>query len=148
MILSHTYTQVHWQDHTLPVLMLLGHTCTWSIGYLNQTQSLVDSTTTYGCTVSDCSRVTYTPTPSPNSHSSLSCALRFLGFYRSTSKRLTTSSVESVYRNFSSMYDDQPSVWGVLTSSRFISLSFITLTPSHFLSLTLAFSIIINTNHV
>jgi hypothetical protein len=90
-------------------------------------------------------RVVYTPTPSPWSHSSLSCTLRFLGFYISTSKRLTTSSTESLSRNLtSSMYDTQPSVWGALTSSIFISLSFITPTPSHFLSLGLAFSVMIN----
>ena len=53
----------------------------------------------YGYSVSDCSRVAYTPTPSPCSHSSLSCALRFLGFCSSTSKRLTTSSAESMYSN-------------------------------------------------
>ena len=39
------------------------------------------------------------------SHSSLSCALRFLGFCGCTSKRLATSSAESMYRNFSSVYD-------------------------------------------
>ncbi len=51
------------------------------------------------------------PQPSRFSHSSLSCTLRFLGFCSSTSKRLTTSSEESMYRNLtSSMYDDQPSV--------------------------------------
>ena len=33
-----------------------------------------------------------------------------------------------------------------MTSSSFISLSFITPTPSHFLSLTLVFSVIINNN--
>ncbi len=44
------------------------------------------------------------------------------------------------------MYDAQPSVWGALTSSSFISLSFITPTPFHFLSLPLVFSVIINKN--
>ena len=87
-------------------------------------------------------RVTYTPTPSPTSHLSLSCVFRFLGFSISTSKRFTTSSVESMYRN--SIHDDQPSVWGSLTSSSFISLSFITPTPSHFISLTLTFSVVTN----
>ena len=32
----------------------------------------------YGCSVSHCISVGYTPTPSPSSHSSLSCDLRFL----------------------------------------------------------------------
>ena len=50
----------------------------------------------------------------------------------------------SMYSN--SMYDAQPSVWGTLTSSSFISLSFITPTPSHFLSVVLAFSVTINNN--
>ena len=67
-----------------------------------------------------------------------SLALRLLGFYSSLRLLL----VESMYTN--SMYDDQPSVWGDLTSSRFISLSFITPTPSHLLSLALVFSVIIN----
>ena len=66
---------------------------------------------------------------------------RFLQLYL----KETTSSVESMYLT-SRMYDAQPSVWGVLTSSIFISLSFITPTPSHFLSLTLTFSVIINNN--
>ena len=43
-----------------------------------------------------------------------------------------------------SVYDDQPSVWGVFTSSIFISLSFITPRPFHFLSTVLVFSVIIN----
>jgi hypothetical protein len=43
-----------------------------------------------------------------------------------------------------SMDDAQRSVWGSLTSSRFSSLSFITPTPSYFLSLALVFSVIIN----
>jgi hypothetical protein len=43
-----------------------------------------------------------------------------------------------------SMDDAPPSVWGTLTSSSFISLSFITPTPSHFLSLSLDFSVIVN----
>ncbi len=90
------------------------------------------------CTVSDCSRVSYTPTPSPCSHVSPSLPLRFLGFYSS----LRFLRVESMYTN--SMYDAQPSVWGALTSSRFISLFFITPTPCHLLSLTLTFSVIIN----
>ena len=65
---------------------------------------------------------------SKSNHTPLSCPLRFLGFCRSTSKRFTTSSVESMYRNLiSSMYDTPPSVWGSLTSSRFSSLSFITI---------------------
>jgi hypothetical protein len=42
------------------------------------------------------------------------------------------------------MYDTPPSVCGSLTSSNFNSLSFITPTLSHFLSLTLSFSVIIN----
>jgi hypothetical protein len=46
------------------------------------------------------------------------------------------------------MCDAQPSVWGVLTSSSFSSWSFITPTPSHFLSVTLDFSVIINNNVV
>ncbi len=49
----------------------------------------------YGYPVSDCNRVTYTATTSPWSNSSLSCAIRFLGVYTSTSKRLTTSSSDS-----------------------------------------------------
>ncbi len=40
--------------------------------------------------------------------------------------------------------DDHPGVWGSLTSSIFISLSFITPTPSHFLSLDLVFSVFKN----
>ncbi len=42
------------------------------------------------------------------------------------------------------MYDVPPSVWGVLTSSNFSCLSFITPTLSHFLSLDLVFSVITN----
>jgi hypothetical protein len=42
------------------------------------------------------------------------------------------------------LYDTQPSVWGDLTSSRFLPVSFITPTPSHFLSVSLIFSVIIN----
>ena len=62
-------------------------------------------------------------------------------------QREWTSSVESMYRNLtSSMYDAQPSVWGALTPSSSSSLSLITPTPSHFLSLALAFSVIINKN--
>ncbi len=100
-----------------------------------------DFTLPYGYSVSDWNRVGYTPTSSPHSHSSLSCVLRFLGFCISTSKRLTTSSVESMYRNSTdySLYDDQSSVWGSVTSSRLSSLSFITPTPFHFLSVSLTF---------
>jgi hypothetical protein len=53
----------------------------------------------YVYSVPDCVRVTYTPTPSPCPRSSLSIALRSLGFCNSTSKRLTTSSAESMYTN-------------------------------------------------
>ena len=64
------------------------------------------------------------------------------GLYNSISKWLTTSLTELMYRF--SMYDTPPSVWGSLTSSSFSSLSSITPTPSHFLSLDLAFSVITN----
>ncbi len=81
---------------------------------------------------------------SPSSRSSLTHTNRFLGFLNSTSASLMSdpTPVGSMYSN--SMYDDQPSVWGALTSSSFISLSFITPTPSHFLFLAHAFSVIIN----
>ena len=69
----------------------------------------------------------------------------FLGFCSSTSKRLTTSSAESMSTNLTgNMYDAQPSVRGALTSSSFSSLSSMTPTPFHFLSLALAFSVTIN----
>ena len=64
------------------------------------------------------------------------------GSYNSTDKRLTICLVELMYRL--SMYDTPPSVWGTLTSSTFNFWSFITPTPSHFLSLDLTFSVIIN----
>ena len=44
------------------------------------------------------------------------------------------------------MYDTQPSMGGTLTSSRFIYLSYVTPTPFHLLSVSLTFSIIINTH--
>jgi hypothetical protein len=48
-------------------------------------------------TISDCSRVEYTPLPMPTVFS-LTCTqvLRFLGFSSSTSKTCTTSSAESI----------------------------------------------------
>ncbi len=64
------------------------------------------------------------------------------GLYNFTSNWITTFLTELMYRL--SMYDPPPSLWGTLTSSIFISSSFVTPTPSHFLSLTLTFSIIIN----
>jgi hypothetical protein len=69
---------------------------------------------------------------------------RFLGFRNSTSARLMSAPTltGSMYSN--SIYDAQPSVREPLTSSSFISLSFITPTPSHFLSLGLVLSVIIN----
>ena len=53
---------------------------------------------------------------------------------------------DTISNNMYSMYDDQPSVREVLTSSIFISLSLITPTPSHFLYLPLVFSVLINNN--
>ena len=103
-------------DHTLLVPMLLTHVHR-SIDYHNQTQSLVEST----------ERLTM---------------MYLHGLNNSTSKWFTTSLVELMYRLC--MYDTPPSVLGVLTSSNFISLSFITPTPSQFLSLDLDFPVIIN----
>ena len=56
-----------------------------------------------------------------------------LGLYNSNShhtkvSEVTTSLTESMYRN--SICDDPPSVWGVLTSSNFSSLSFKFITPT------------------
>ncbi len=48
--------------------------------------------------------------------------------------------------SLNTMYDAPPSVRGASISSSFSALSFITPTPSHFISLALAFSVIINTH--
>ena len=133
-----------------------------SIGYHNQTQSLTESTVRLMHLRVYVSRdISRKVSPSPSlcysfTHTHRSTGhhnqnhpltesterVMLLGLYNSTSQCLTTSLVEFMYRN--SMYDDPPSVWGTLTSSIFNSLSFITPTPSHFLSLALVFSVIIN----
>jgi hypothetical protein len=84
---------------------------------------------------------------SPSSRSSLTHTNRFLGSRNSTSARLLSALTSTGSMYSKSMDDAQPSVWGALTSSRFSSLSFITPTPSHFLSLALAFSVIIGVKH-
>jgi hypothetical protein len=115
-----------------PWSLLLTHTCTkvhW-LAYHNKTQDL----DLFESTV----RLMYL-----RSYDIRDSSRKFTrGLYNSTSKWITTSLTELMYRF--SMYDDPPNVWGTLTSSIFYSLSFITPTPSHFLSLTLSFSVIIN----
>ena len=87
---------------TLPMSNLFTFTFTqvlWFFTELNPPRTRASFPRPYAYSVSDCRRVAYTPTPSPCLRSSLSLALRFLGFCSSTSKRITTSSVESMYSN-------------------------------------------------
>jgi hypothetical protein len=145
MLLAHTCTQVHWLSPPNPVSDWILHETNYLRVYDSPDRSrkiTPSPSICYSFSLTNRS-IGYHNQTQPLSE----CAARLMylrGLYNSTSKWITTSLTELMYGL--SMYDDPPSVWGVWTSSSFSSLSFITPTPSHFLFLDLVFSVIINNN--